>query len=75
MIRDRTILLNGWLLAQIRIFADLKGLQCAEDALELIVRERLEQTPQIEDLAKRRSAKKKEADAEWREAHAEFTLT
>ncbi len=74
MIRDRQLLISGWLLAQLRIYADLKGLVCAEDAAELIIRERLAQTPELEDLAKRRADHKKQADKEWREAHATFKL-
>lgn len=69
MIREKTILINGWLLSQVRIFAELHKLQHAEDALELIVRERLQAEPAIEDLAKRRAQHKKQADAEWREAN------
>lgn len=69
MIRDKTILVNGWLLSQLRIFAELKGMSHAEEALELIVRERLNSEPDIEDLARRRAQHKKQADAEWREAH------
>lgn len=69
MIRDRQLLINGWLLSQLRIFSDLKGLDSPESAAELIIRERLEQEPSIADLAKRRADHKKMADAEWRAAH------
>lgn len=69
MIREKTVLISGWLLSQLRVFAELKGMSHAEEALELIVRERLEREPDIEDLAMRRAKHKKQADAEWREAH------
>lgn len=74
MIREKNIPISGWLLSQLRIFSELKGLPCAEDALELIVRERLEQTPELADLANRRAKAKKQADEEWREAHNNFQL-
>lgn len=75
MIRDRQLLISGWLVSQLRIYADLKGLSCAEEAAELIIQEKLAQTPELEDLAKRRADHKKLADKEWREAHQAFKLT
>ncbi len=69
MIREKHIPISGWLLSQLRTFSELHGLACAEDALEMIVRERFDKEPALQDLAKRIDASRKAAFAEWRKAN------
>ena len=62
--------INGFLYVQLKLVAEQQGFDCPETVAELFIRERLERMPEIEDLAKRRAAKRKEADDEWRAAPA-----
>lgn len=69
MTRDRTILINGGLLAQLRLLAELDGLDCQETALELIVRTALDARPEIAERAQMRADAVKAADKAWRDKH------
>lgn len=69
MIRNAHIPINGHLFGLLKLYAELNKLDCAETALEQIVRERMEQHPEIDDLYKMRDKARKEADAAWREKH------
>ena len=57
-----------------RIYSDLKGLDCAETAVEAILQEKFSQTPELEDLAKMQADHKKQAYKEWRAKYAQFEL-
>lgn len=69
MIREKYMPISGWLYSQLKLVAEIQGLDCAETVAEAWLSERLESMPQIADLAKRRADKRKEADREWKEAN------
>lgn len=70
MIRNAHIPINGHLFGLLKIYAELHSLDCAETALEQIIRERMDQQPEIADLYKMRDKARKEADTAWRKKYA-----
>lgn len=70
MTRQAHILINWQLLGMLKIYAELHSLDCAETALEQIIRERVDQQPEIADLYKMRDKARKEVDAAWRKKYA-----
>lgn len=69
MTREHRMQINGFLYSQLKIVAELRSIDCAETVAELWLRERLDAIPEIAELAKLRSEKRKEADAQWREKY------
>lgn len=67
MIRDKHIPINGWLLSQLRLVAELHGIDCPETLVEAWLRERLESMPEMAELATALSKSKKETIAAWKE--------
>lgn len=70
MIRDRQLLINGYLLNQLRLVAEIKGIDCAETVAEAWLQERLDGMPEIRDLANMRAKARKAADEEWAAKYA-----
>lgn len=70
MIRDALIKINGWQHAQLRVMAEVQGLDCVETLLESIVQQHLDADPAIAELAKMRADAKKAATEAWKLKHS-----